>query len=72
MGNRVPVTKIPSPTLSEQEERHRVLPVIRDLKGRRPDAVVIVDTNKLSVAQAAVEAGAWQTVWDERTLLSGG
>jgi dihydropteroate synthase len=35
-----------------------VLPVIRDLKRRRPDAVVSVDTYKASVARAAVELGA--------------
>jgi len=46
------------PTVSEEEERRRVLPVIRDLKRRRPDAVVSVDTYKASVARAAVELGA--------------
>jgi dihydropteroate synthase len=45
-------------TVSEEEERRRVLPVIRDLKRRRPDAVVSVDTYKASVARAAVEIGA--------------
>jgi dihydropteroate synthase len=44
--------------LSEGEERSRILPVIRDLKRRRPDSVVSVDTYKASVARAAVEAGA--------------
>lgn len=44
--------------VSEEEERQRVLPVIRDLKQRRPDALVSVDTYKASVAQAAVELGA--------------
>jgi dihydropteroate synthase len=44
--------------VSEEEERQRVLPVIRDLKFRRPDALVSVDTYKASVAQAAVELGA--------------
>jgi len=42
----------------EEEERKRVLPVIRDLKRRRPDAIISVDTYKASVARAAVEAGA--------------
>jgi len=42
----------------EEEERRRVLPVIRDLKRRRPNAVVSVDTYKASVARAAVELGA--------------
>jgi dihydropteroate synthase len=44
--------------VSEEEERKRVLPVIRDLKRRRPEAIVSVDTYKASVARAAVEAGA--------------
>jgi dihydropteroate synthase len=44
--------------VSEEEERRRVLPVIRDLKRRRPNAIVSVDTYKASVARAAVEAGA--------------
>src|ERR1700683_1513693 len=44
--------------VSEEEERRRVLPVIRDLKRRRPDAVVSIDTYKASVARAAVELGA--------------
>ena len=44
--------------VSEDEERRRVLPVIRDLKRRRPQAVVSVDTYKASVARAAVELGA--------------
>src|ERR1035441_5103328 len=44
--------------VSEEEERRRVLPVIRDLKRRRPDAVVSVDTYKAGVARAAVELGA--------------
>src|SRR6266446_3852997 len=50
-----PGPKIP---VSEEEERKRVLPVIRDLKRRRPDAIISVDTYKASVARAAVEAGA--------------
>jgi len=44
--------------VSEEEERRRVLPVIRDLKKRRPQAVVSVDTYKAGVARAAVELGA--------------
>lgn len=45
-------------SVSEEEERKRVLPVIRDLKRRRPDAIISVDTYKANVARAAVEAGA--------------
>jgi dihydropteroate synthase len=47
-----------SEPVSEEEERRRVLPVIRDLKRRRPDAVISVDTYKAGVARPAVEAGA--------------
>src|SRR5882762_4355741 len=47
-----------SEPVSEEEERRRVLPVIRDLKRRRPDAVISVDTYKASIARAAVELGA--------------
>jgi dihydropteroate synthase len=47
-----------SELISEEEERKRVLPVIRDLKRRRPDAVVSVDTYKAGVARAAVDVGA--------------
>ena len=44
--------------ISEEEERKRVLPVIRDLKRRRPSAVISVDTSKANVARAAVDLGA--------------
>jgi dihydropteroate synthase len=44
--------------VSEEEERRRVLPVIRDLKRRRPTAVVSVDTYKAGVARAAIDLGA--------------
>src|ERR1700687_4480700 len=47
-----------SEPVPEKEERRRVLPVIRDLKRRRPDAVISVDTYKASMARAAVDAGA--------------
>jgi len=44
--------------VSEEEERRRVLPVIRDLKKRRPQSVISVDTYKAGVARAAVDEGA--------------
>ena len=47
-----------SEPVTEEEERRRVLPVIRDLKRRRPDAVISVDTYKASAARAAVDVGA--------------
>ena len=52
-----PAHAAPSP-VSEEEERRRVLPVIRDLKKARPQAVISVDTYKATVARAAVEVGA--------------
>ena len=45
-------------TVSEEEERKRVLPVVTELRRRRPDAVISVDTYKSGVARAAVAAGA--------------
>jgi dihydropteroate synthase len=51
-------TRPGSEAVSEEEEQRRVLPVIRDLKQRRPEAVISVDTYKASVARAAVEVGA--------------
>ena len=51
-------TRPGSEVVSEDEERRRVLPVIRDLKQRRPQAVISIDTYKASVARAAVEVGA--------------
>ena len=54
-----PASPSTSPTIvSEEEERKRVLPVIRDLKKLRPDAVISIDTYKASVARAAVDEGA--------------
>ena len=44
--------------VSEEEEKRRVLPVIRDFKRRHPDGIVSVDTYKASVARAAVGEGA--------------
>ena len=52
-----PVSSAPA-AISEDEERKRILPVIRDLKKRRPEAVISVDTYKASVARAAVDEGA--------------
>jgi dihydropteroate synthase len=45
-------------SVTEKEELERVIPVISELKQKRPDAVVSVDTSKASVARAAVAAGA--------------
>ncbi len=44
--------------VTAEEEMHRVLPVVRELKRLRPEAIVSVDTYKSVVARAAVESGA--------------
>jgi len=51
------LTPITAP-ISEDEERKRILPVIRDLKKHRPQTVISVDTYKASVARAAIAEGA--------------
>src|SRR3981081_3912823 len=47
-----------SEPVSEEEERRRVLPVIRDLKRRRPDAVISIDTYKAGEVRAEDDVGA--------------
>ncbi len=47
-----------NPSVSEEEELRRVLPVIAAVKKAKPAAIISVDTYKARVAQAAVEAGA--------------
>ena len=44
--------------VNEKEELDRVLPVISQLKQKRPDALISIDTYKANVARASVEAGA--------------
>ena len=46
------------PAVTEEDELQRVIPVIKSLKRKRPDAVLSVDTYKAKVARAAIEAGA--------------
>jgi dihydropteroate synthase len=53
----LPASNPPSP-VSEQEELKRVVPVIRELKQKRHQAVISVDTYKANVAKAAIEVGA--------------
>jgi dihydropteroate synthase len=48
----------PPKGVSEKEELERVIPVIRQLKQKRPKTVVSVDTYKAGVARAGVEVGA--------------
>ena len=44
--------------VSPEEERRRVLPVIRGLLDARPEATVSIDTYRASTAEAALDAGA--------------
>jgi dihydropteroate synthase len=45
-------------SVSQEEELRRVLPVVRELKRRRADAVISIDTYKAEVARVMVQAGA--------------
>ncbi len=47
-----------SPRVGEEEERKRVIPVIKAIKEQHPDAIISVDTYKGKVAREALEAGA--------------
>jgi dihydropteroate synthase len=44
--------------VSAEQEMERVIPVIRELKNKRPEVLISVDTYKASVARAAAGAGA--------------
>jgi len=44
--------------VSQDEELRRVLPVIEQLKSKRPDSLLSIDTYKSGVARAAIFAGA--------------
>lgn len=46
------------PAVSEKEELERVIPVITQLKQKRPELVISIDTYRAAVAQAAIQAGA--------------
>jgi len=48
----------PAESVTQEEELRRVLPVVRELKRRRPGVVLSVDTYKSGVARAVVQAGA--------------
>jgi dihydropteroate synthase len=45
-------------TVSEKEELERVVPVVKSVKEKKPNAIISIDTYKAKVAKAAVEAGA--------------
>ena len=46
------------PTVSAEEELRRLMPVLEELLGGRPQAIMSIDTYKAQVARVAVEAGA--------------
>lgn len=47
-----------APTVSAEEEKSRLLPVLEGILRARPDAIVSVDTYKAETARAALAAGA--------------
>jgi dihydropteroate synthase len=49
---------VPPPAVSTEEELHRVLPVIREVKRTAPNAIISIDTYKAEVVRQAVDAGA--------------
>lgn len=51
-------TRPGSDPVDAAEEADRVLPVIRELHRREPEALISIDTSKAAVAAAALEAGA--------------
>jgi dihydropteroate synthase len=58
-GAKVVPSASPSPAqVPEAEELKRIIPVITEIKQKRPDAIISVDTYKSAVARAAAEAGA--------------
>ncbi len=58
VGREVAAAASKKVVVSEEEELRRVVPVIREVKKRRPGAVISVDTYKAAVARAAAGAGA--------------
>ena len=55
--------------VSLEEERRRVLPVIRELLDARPQTIISIDTYRASTAEAALEAGAG--IVNDVTALAG-
>ena len=53
-----PAKKEEKRAVTEEEELKRVIPVIRGIKEKRPEAIISIDTYKADVAKSAVEAGA--------------
>ena len=51
-------TRPGSDPVSAEEEKRRVVPVVRGILKKRPDATISVDTYRASTAEAALDAGA--------------
>src|SRR5919202_3242977 len=51
-------TRPGSDPVSPEEEARRVVPVVREILAKRPDAVVSIDTYRSQTAESALEAGA--------------
>jgi len=57
-ANELRISPVQKVAVSAEEELRRVLPVITELKKRRPGVVISIDTYKANVASAAAAAGA--------------
>ena len=62
-------TRPGSDPVSPEEEARRVVPVVRGILEKRPDAVISVDTYRASTAEAALDAGA--AIINDVTALGG-
>ena len=51
-------TRPGSEEVTIEEELNRVIPVIKELKKRRPNGLISIDTKKVEVAKVAINAGA--------------
>jgi dihydropteroate synthase len=56
IGGQSGITKVPE--IEVAEELRRVIPLVREVHRRRPDAVISVDTYRPEVASASIGAGA--------------
>lgn len=57
-GNEAAAVSAQKPSVSAEEELHRIMPVLDGISRARPAAIVSVDTYKSVVARAALAAGA--------------
>jgi dihydropteroate synthase len=56
VGGQSGITKVPEIEIAE--ELRRVVPLVREIHQRRPDAVISVDTYRPQVVEASIDAGA--------------